>query len=239
MDKDRVKAFADKVFADMAGAMSTGLGYVGVKIGLFRALAGKGPVTLEEVVAMTKLQPQLKELQKKHKGDRQKMNEELMKLYKEHNVNPFGGCWPMLLPIPILFALFFVFQNTIELRGVPFLWMPDLSTKDPLYILPMLLAASMWLMMRQSMRSVEVTNPQTQLQQKMMMWILPPFMLLIFLNLASGLNLYYVVSNIATIPQQMWITKERKKMRAKAPAQVKTEAVKPAVKPVVKPKSKG
>jgi YidC/Oxa1 family membrane protein insertase len=96
--------------------------------------------------------------------------------------------------------------------------MPDLSTKDPLYILPGVLALSMFGMQWLSMRAVEHTNAQTQLQMKMMMWILPPFMLLIFLNLASGLNLYYVVSNIATIPQQIWITKQRKQMRARTPA---------------------
>ncbi len=162
-------------------------------------------------------QPRLAEAQKKYKDNPQKMQEEVRKLYKE-GFNPLAGCLPLLLPWPILIALFFVFQNTIELRGVPFLWMPDLSTKDPLYILPGLLALSMFGMQWFSMRAVEHTNAQTQMQMKMMMWILPPFMLLIFLNLASGLNLYYVVSNLATIPQQIWITKERQKMRARAPA---------------------
>jgi len=162
-------------------------------------------------------QPRLAEAQKKYKDNPTKMQEEVRKLYKE-GFNPLAGCLPLLLPWPILIALFFVFQNTIELRGVPFLWMPDLSTKDPLYILPGLLALSMFGMQWFSTRAVEHTNAQTQLQMKMMMWILPPFMLLIFLNLASGLNLYYVVSNIATIPQQMWITKQRKQLRAQTPA---------------------
>jgi YidC/Oxa1 family membrane protein insertase len=162
-------------------------------------------------------QPRLAEAQKKYKDNPQKMQEEVRKLYKE-GFNPLAGCLPLLLPWPILIALFFVFQNTIELRGVPFLWMPDLSTKDPLYILPGLLALSMFGMQWITMRTVEHTNAQTQLQMKMMMWILPPFMLLIFLNLASGLNLYYVVSNIATIPQQIWITKQRKQLRAQATA---------------------
>jgi YidC/Oxa1 family membrane protein insertase len=162
-------------------------------------------------------QPRLAEAQRKYKDNPQKMQEEVRKLYKE-GFNPLAGCLPLLLPWPVLIALFFVFQNTIELRGVPFLWMPDLSTKDPLYILPGVLALSMFGMQWLSMRAVEHTNAQTQLQMKMMMWILPPFMLLIFLNLASGLNLYYVVSNIATIPQQIWITKQRKQMRARTPA---------------------
>ena len=170
-------------------------------------------------------QPRLAEAQRKYKDNPQKMQDEVRKLYKE-GFNPLAGCLPLLLPWPILIALFFVFQNTIELRGVPFLWMPDLSTKDPLYILPGLLALSMFGMQWLTMRSVEHTNAQTQLQMKMMMWILPPFMLLIFLNLASGLNLYYVVSNIATIPQQIWITKERKRMRARTqlPATAKAKS---------------
>jgi YidC/Oxa1 family membrane protein insertase len=172
-------------------------------------------------------QPRLAEAQRKYKDNPQKMQEEVRKLYKE-GFSPLAGCLPLLLPWPILIALFFVFQNTIELRGVPFLWMPDLSTKDPYYVLPMLLAASMWLMQWMSMRSIDQPNAQMQMQMKMMMWILPPFMLLIFLNLASGLNLYYVVSNILTIPQQMWINEQRKKMRAqataKAPAQSTTKS---------------
>jgi YidC/Oxa1 family membrane protein insertase len=168
-------------------------------------------------------QPRLAEAQRKYKDNPQKMQEEVRKLYKE-GFNPLAGCLPLLLPWPMLIALFFVFQNTIELRGVPFLWLPDLSTKDPLYILPGVLALSMFLMQWVNMRSVEQTNAQTQMQMKMMMWVLPPFMLLIFINLASGLNLYYVVSNIATIPQQMWITKQRKKLRAQTFAQPTTKA---------------
>jgi YidC/Oxa1 family membrane protein insertase len=137
----------------------------------------------------------------------------MMRLYKEHGFNPLAGCLPMLLPWPVLVALFFVFQNTIELRGVPFLWLPDLSTKDPFYILPVLLAVSMFLMQWFSMRSLEQVNPQ----MKMMMYVMPPMMLFIFLNFASGLNLYYVTANVATIPQQIWITKEREKMKGRPP----------------------
>jgi YidC/Oxa1 family membrane protein insertase len=157
-------------------------------------------------------QPRVAEAQKKYKDNPEKMQQEVKKLYAE-GFNPLAGCLPLLLPWPILIALFFVFQNTIEFRGVPFLWLPDLSTKDPLYILPMLLAASMFLMQWLSLKSVDQPNPQ----MKMMMWIMPPMMLVIFLNLASGLNLYYVVSNIMTIPQQMLISKERQKLKSNPP----------------------
>ncbi|MSR20564.1 MAG: membrane protein insertase YidC [Gemmatimonadetes bacterium] len=165
------------------------------------------------------VQPLLQEIQKKYKDQPEKLQKEMLRLYKEHGFNPLAGCLPLLLPWPILIALFFVFQNTIELRGVAFLWLPDLSTKDPLYILPMILAGSMFLMQWLSMKSIEAPNPQ----MKMMMWMMPPMMLLIFLNLASGLNLYYVVSNIATIPQQMWISNERKKMKGRPPLKLKDD----------------
>ena len=100
-------------------------------------------------------------------------------------------------------------------------WLPDLAARDPLYVLPGMLALSMFGMQWFNMRAVEHTNEQSRMQMKMMMWIMPPFMLLIFLNLPSGLNLYYVVSNLATIPQQIWITKERQKMRARTASAAK------------------
>ena len=157
------------------------------------------------------VQPLVQEIQTRYKDNPEKLQKEMMRLYKEHGFNPLAGCLPMLLPWPVLIALFFVFQNTIELRGVSFLWLPDLSAKDPFYILPVILAISMFLMQWVSMRSLDQPNQQ----MKMMMYIMPPMMLFIFLNLASGLNLYYVTANIATIPQQMWISNERMKMRGR------------------------
>ncbi len=101
----------------------------------------------------------------------------------------------MLLPWPVLIALFFVFQNTIELRGVPFLWLPDLSAPDPYFILPAFLGISMFLLQWVSMRTMPQQNPQ----MKMMMYIMPVMMVFIFFQLASGLNLYYATANIATL----------------------------------------
>jgi YidC/Oxa1 family membrane protein insertase len=159
------------------------------------------------------VQPLLKEIQTKYKDQPEKMQKELMRLYKEHGFNPIGGCWPMLLPWPILIALFFVFQNTIELRGVPFAWLPDLAAKDPFFILPVLLGVSMFLLQWVSLRTMEEVNPQ----MKMMMWFLPIFMLVIFSQLPSGLNLYYLTANLATLPQSWWIAQERQKVQAKGP----------------------
>ena len=159
------------------------------------------------------VQPLLKEIQEKYKDNPEKLQKEMKKLYTEHGFNPLGGCLPMLLPWPMLIAFFFVFQSTIELRGVPFLWLPDLSTKDPTYVLPFFLGASMFLMQYVSYKSMDTPNPQ----MKMMMYMMPPFMIFIFMNLASGLNLYYATANIATIPQQMYIARERKKMQGMKP----------------------
>jgi YidC/Oxa1 family membrane protein insertase len=165
------------------------------------------------------VQPLLQEIQTKYKDQPEKLQKELMKLYKEHGFNPLAGCLPMLLPWPVLIALFFVFQNTIELRAVPFLWLSDLSAPDPFYILPILLGLSMFVLQWISLRTMETPNPQ----MKAMMWIMPFFMLFIFANLASGLNLYYATANIATLPQQYWIAGERKRAQAQMKGAAKKE----------------
>jgi YidC/Oxa1 family membrane protein insertase len=118
------------------------------------------------------------------------------------------GCLPMLLPMPVLFALYFVFQNTIEFRGVSFLWLPDISLRDPYFITPILMGVSMFVMSWVGMRN-SPPNPQA----KMMMYMMPVMLTVLFFNFASGLNLYYAVQNIAAIPQQWLLAHER----AKAP----------------------
>jgi len=158
------------------------------------------------------VQPLMKEIQTKYKGQNEKLQKEMMKLYKEHGFNPLGGCLPMLLPFPVLITLFFVFRNTIQLRGESFLWLPNLAAADPLYILPVLLGLSMFLLMSISARSMP-PNPQ----MKMMRWIMPIMMAGIFFRFASGLCLYYAVSNLATLPQQILIAKERQQVKDKGP----------------------
>ena len=158
------------------------------------------------------VQPLLQEIQKKHKDNPERLQKEMMKLYKEHGFNPLAGCLPMLIPWPVLITLFFVFQNTIQLRGESFLWLPNLAAADPLYLLPLILGASMFLMQWISVRSMPDPNPQ----MKMMLWIMPIMMTVIFANFASGLNLYYATANIATLPQQYLIAKERQKIRVQS-----------------------
>ena len=159
------------------------------------------------------VQPMLKEIQTKYKDNPEKLQKEMLRLYKEYGFNPMAGCLPMLLPWPVLISLFFVFQNTIEFRGASFLWLPDLSAPDPIFILPVFLGISMFFLQWISMRAMPEPNPQ----MKMMMWVMPIMMVFIFFNLAAGLNLYYSVANIATIPQQWWIGKERQKTQARGP----------------------
>jgi YidC/Oxa1 family membrane protein insertase len=160
-------------------------------------------------IKMQRVQPQLQELQKRYKSDPQKLQSEMMRVYKEHGMSPFSafsGCLPMLLPMPILFALFFVFQNTIEFRGVPFLWLTDISLKDPFYILPLLMGVSMFVLSWIGMRN-SPPNPQA----KMMSYFFPVIMTFVLLNLAAGLNLYYAIQNLAALPQQWLLATERAK----------------------------
>src|SRR2546425_826276 len=155
-------------------------------------------------MAMQAIQPELKSIQERYKKDPPKLQQEMMRLYKEHGVNPLGGCLPMLIPMPVLFALFFVFANTIEFRGVPFLWLPDLSRADPIYIIPGVMGLSMYGVSKIGQLGMP-PNPQTT----MMLYMMPIMFTVLFLNFSSGLNLYYAVSNIASIPQQWLIAKER------------------------------
>jgi YidC/Oxa1 family membrane protein insertase len=117
----------------------------------------------------------------------------------------------MLLPMPVLWALYFVFQNTIEFRGVQFLWLPDISLRDPYYITPLVMGISMFVLSWIGMRSVP-PNAQT----KMMSYMMPVMFTVMFLNFASGLNLYYAVQNIAALPQQWIVSRERAKANASA-----------------------
>jgi YidC/Oxa1 family membrane protein insertase len=158
---------------------------------------------------MQRIQPELQALQTKYKANPEKMHAEYMKLLQAHGMTPFSqftGCLPMLIPMPVLFALFFVFQNTIEFRGVSFLWLADISLKDPYYVLPVVMGLSMFLLSWVGLRN-SPPNPQA----KMFGYMMPAMMTVFFLNFPAGLNLYYAVQNVAALPQQWLIAKERAK----------------------------
>ena len=164
---------------------------------------------MRSALKMQRIQPELQEVQTKFKSDPQKQQSEIMRVYKEHDMSPFSaftGCLPALLPMPVLMALFYVFRNTIEFRGVPFLWLRDISLHDPLYALPLAMGASMYLMSWISLRNAP-PNPQA----KMMSYIFPVFLTVALANSAAGLSLYYTVQNLAALPQQWLIANERAK----------------------------
>jgi len=167
---------------------------------------------MESSMRMQAVAPLLKATQEKHKDDPERLQRETMKIYRDHQVNPFGGCLPMLLPMPVLFALFFVFANTIEFRGVPFLWLPDLSRADPYYIIPIMMGLSMFVLSKVGQLGVP-PNPQATT----MLYFMPVFMTVLFLRFASGLNLYYAVSNIFSIPQQYLIALRRLRQQGRSP----------------------
>jgi YidC/Oxa1 family membrane protein insertase len=172
------------------------------------------------------VQPLMTEIREKYKDDPQAQQREMMRLYKEHGFNPLAGCLPLLVPFPILITLFFVFQNTIAFRGAEFLWLPDLSLRDPLFILPAFLVISMFALQWISMKMSGMDqNPQ----MKMMMYVMPIMMGVLFFSLPAGLNLYYATTNVASIPQQMLIARERK--RAQEEAKLAAAASKPAPAP--------
>ena len=151
---------------------------------------------------MQKVQPKVKEIQaryKKKKSDpeaRAKMNQEMMALYKQEGVNPMAGCLPMLVQLPILWALYRLFLTAIELRHAPFmLWITDLSAKDPYYVTPILMTATMWLQQR---LAPQAGDPQQQKIMRMM----PLIFGIMFLQFPSGLVLYWLTNNVITIIQQ-------------------------------------
>ena len=172
--------------------------------------------------AMQSIQPEITALREKYKNNPTKLNQATMELYKKKGVNPLGSCFPMLLQMPLLFALFTVFRSTIELRGEPFVfWIKDLSAPDilfylpfkiPLYgdyvcALPILMALSMFAQQKM-MQPSSASGPQAD-QQKMMQYFMMGFFFLLFNSFPSGLNLYYTLFNILTIAQQK-LTKDDK-----------------------------
>ncbi len=159
----------------------------------------KSATSMEE---MKKIQPQIMALREKYKKDPSKMNTEMMKLYKEHKVNPVGGCLPMLLQLPFFVALYNVLSVSIELRQAPFIpiWIKDLSVYDPFYILPVLMGVSMILTMKMTS-----TTPDPQ-QAKIMMYV-NIAMIFMFAWLPAGLLLYITLSNALSIVQQLYVRK--------------------------------
>jgi len=150
---------------------------------------------------MQKIQPEMTKLREKYKDDRDTMNKEVMALYREHKVNPMGGCLPMVVQIPVFFALYKSLMFSIELRHAPFfLWVTDLADKDPYYVTPVIMGVTMFIQQK-------MTPSQMDPMQQKIMLALPVVFTFMFLSFPSGLVLYWLVNNVLTIGQQMYINK--------------------------------
>lgn len=159
------------------------------------------PLTLKQVKgmkAMQELQPKMKDLQEKYKGNPEKLNKEMAILYKESGVNPLAGCLPLLVQMPILMGIFYAIRDYQYVHLPSFLWITDLSGPDHLYILPILSAATTYIQQKQ-------TSTDMNQQTKMMMTFMPLFIGYISITFPAGLVLYWVVSNLFQIAQQWWM----------------------------------
>jgi YidC/Oxa1 family membrane protein insertase len=171
----------------------------------FIPLINKGQKSMKK---LQDIQPKMAEIREKYKKDPQRMQKELMELYKRHKVNPMGGCLPILLQIPVFFALYKVLLIAIELRGAPFmLWIDDLSLKDPYYILPIIMGITMVIQMKMTPSTME------PMQQKIMM-LMPVVFTFLFLTFPSGLVLYWLVNNVLSIAQQWHVNRKLQKQAA-------------------------
>ena len=156
---------------------------------------------------MRRVAPQLKKIQERYSNDREKLQKEMMEMYKREGANPLGGCLPMLLPMPIFIALYWVLLEAVELRHAPFmLWIEDLAVMDPYFILPILMAGTMYFM--------QTLNPQVgDPMQIKMMKAMPFVFLILFLWFPAGLVLYWLVNNILSIAQQWYVIRQTESAR--------------------------
>ena len=166
------------------------------------------PLTLKSMVSMkgmTKVQPEIAKLKEKYKNDPAKLNQATMELYKEHNVNPLSGCFPLLLQIPIFFALYKALLLSLELKGAPFFgWLVDLSDKDPYYITPILMGITMFIQQKMTPSTMD------PMQQKIFL-AMPIVFTFLFISFPSGLVLYWLTNNVLSIIQQYFVNRHNKK----------------------------
>ncbi|MBF0502835.1 MAG: YidC/Oxa1 family insertase periplasmic-domain containing protein [Candidatus Riflebacteria bacterium] len=173
------------------------------------------PLTLKSTKSMAKvqkIQPLVQDLKDRFKDNPQKFNEEVLKLYQKHDVNPLGGCLPMFLQLPVLIALYNTINIAVELRKTPFLWMTDLSKPDPLLLLPIGIAALMYYQQ----------GKMPDQQQQQMMAFMPMFMFVITWSLPSGLLIYWFTSSIIGIFQQLQANQLTKAMKEEQPHHAKS-----------------
>jgi len=201
-------------FAPLAKLADSSLGYFyrltgnyGVAIIILSVLIQiiLSPLSLKSyksMALMKKIQPEMQEIQRRYKKDPKRMNQEVMDLYKRHGTNPLGGCLPMVLQIPVFFALFTALRNSWNLHGAPFIfWIKDLSAKDPYYVLPLIMGAIMFFQ--------QTLNPQAgdPAQAKVMKWM-PVIFTFMFLSFPSGLVMYWLINSLWGFAQTMYLQKK-------------------------------
>ncbi len=187
---------AIEFFGEFAGNYGVGIILVTVVVRLILI-----PLTFSQTKATAKMQqvnPELEKLKKKYKGDQQKLNEETIKLWKEHGVNPAAGCLPMLIQMPIIFAMFTALREFEFAAGAGFLWLENLALPDPLYILPVLAAVATFVQTRMSTAMAESSGSS----QALMTYGMPLFIGYISTQFPSGLALYWTVTNLFGVAQQ-------------------------------------
>jgi YidC/Oxa1 family membrane protein insertase len=155
----------------------------------------------KSMARMRKVQPKMMSLRERYADDKAKLNQAMWDLYKKEKINPLGGCLPILIQMPVFLSLYWVLIESVEMRHAPFmLWIHDLSSKDPLYILPLLMGISMWAQFKLN------PKPTDPMQEKVFM-LMPVFMMAFMAFFPAGLVLYWFVNNLLSIAQQYYITK--------------------------------
>ena len=170
---------------------------------------------MKSTMNMQEVQPKLEYVQKKYKNNPEKMNEEVMKLYKEYDINPMAGCLPLLIQMPILIGLFMALRqyNFNPIEHAQFFWVPNLGLADPLHILPVLVALTMYAQQKVTM-SATGGNEQTAQMMKTMLYMMPAMMLFVCWSMPAGLCLYWAFFSVLSIIQQYFMNKQKKKEMA-------------------------
>ncbi len=171
-----------------------------IKVAFYKLSA----ISYRSMAKMRRVQPKMQEIRERYSDDRQSMNQELMELYKKEKINPLGGCLPILVQIPVFISLYWVIVESVELRHAPFiLWIDDLSSRDPYFVLPLLMGASMLLQMR-------LNPPAMDPIQRRVMQVLPFVFTGFFMLFPAGLVLYWLTNNVLSIAQQWYIMRQEK-----------------------------
>ena len=169
-------------------------------------------IQMKSMLGMQEIQPELADLQKKYANNREKLSEEMMKLYQEYNVKPAAGCLPILIQMPILYVLFYTIRNYDFTTDASFFWIDSLNNNDPYHILAIILGLVMFLQQKLAMSSttMDPDNP-ANMSMKMMMYVMPVMMGFMAFNFPSGLCIYWITTSAFMIFQQMFMNRLRKK----------------------------